>query len=97
MQTISPIDSALENQSLLRRRGALALIGQTKLPTMLALQVPVWFALLMAAFFIALPTPKLNPLPVVAGMLGCAILWGSVLVVRLNRRLDAVVQLITSE
>jgi hypothetical protein len=96
-QAMESIDNMLGNQATLRRQDALMEIAKAKLPAMLALQIPVWFALLMAALILSLPTPKPNPLPYVAGMLGFAIVWVGVLVARVNRRLDAVVKLVTQD
>jgi hypothetical protein len=44
---------------------------------------------------LSLPAAKPNPLPYVAVVLGFSILWTMVIVARLNRRIEAVVQLIT--
>ena len=95
METTLPTDSVLAQQTLLRRQNALALLAKTGLPSMVAVQLPVCFALFLVLLILLIPAPKPSPVPYVAGMLGFAIAWAVAMIVRVNRRLDAIVQLIT--
>jgi hypothetical protein len=94
MEAISADDGLLAQQAMLRREKALAAIAKTRLPSIIAVQIPVWFAFLMIALILSLPVPKPNPLPYVVAMLGFCIAWTMVIIVRLSRRLEAVVQFI---
>jgi hypothetical protein len=95
METTLPTDSVLAQQTLMRRQNALALLAKTRFPSTVAVQLPVWLALCMVLLILLLPAPKPNPVPYIAGMLGFAIAWAMAMIVRVNRRLDAIVQLIT--
>ena len=94
MEAMSGDDDLPAQQAMLRRKNALAAIAKTRLPSMVAVQIPLWFAFLMIALILSLPVSKPNPLPYVVGMLGLSIAWTMAIVVRVGRRLDAVVQLI---
>ena len=65
MEAISTVDDVFEQQVLLRREKALAATVHGRLPTSVALQIPIWCAFL--------PAPKPNPLPHVAAAMAFSI------------------------
>ena len=85
------------DQALSQRRGrALAAIARYRTPTGAAV-IPVWFALLVALLIASVPNSRPNPIPYVVGMIAFAVLWVTVGMIRNNRRLEAIVQLITQD
>ena len=94
MEARTKIDLALDHQRSQRRESALAAIARYRTPTGTAI-IPVWFALLMALLIACVPSSRANPIPYVVAMLAFAVVWVTVTIVRNNRRLDAIVQLIS--
>jgi hypothetical protein len=94
MEARTKIDLALDHQLSERRESALAAIARYRTPTGTAI-IPVWFALLMALLIACVPTSRANPIPYVVAMLAFAVVWVTVTMIRNNRRLDAIVQLIS--
>jgi hypothetical protein len=94
MEAPTKIDLALDHQLAQRRESALAAIARYRTPTGAAV-IPVWFALFVALLIAFVPNSKPNPIPYVVAMLSFAVVWVTVSVVRNNRRLEAIVQLIT--
>jgi hypothetical protein len=90
------IDLALDHQLSQRRESALAAIARYRTPTGAAV-VPVWFALFVALLIALVPNSRPNPIPYVVAMLAFAVVWVSVIIIRNNRRLEAIVQLITQD
>ena len=88
------MDLALDHQLAQRRESALAAIARYRTPTGTAI-VPVWFALFVALLIAFVPNSRPNPIPYVVAMLSFAVVWVTVMAVRNNRRLEAIVQLIT--
>jgi hypothetical protein len=93
MEARTKIDLALDHQLSQRRERALAAIARYRTPTGAAV-IPVWFALFAALLIAFVPNSRPNPIPYVVAMLSFAVVWVTVSVVRNNRRLDAIVQLI---
>lgn len=96
MQAPTKIDLALDQQLAQRRESALAAIARYRTPTGAAM-IPVLFALFAALLFVFVPISRPNPIPYVVAMLSFAVVWVTVSVVRNNRRLEAIVQLITQD
>jgi len=94
MEARTKMDLALENQLSQRRETALAAIARYRTPTGTAI-VPVWFALLMALLIACVPSSRANPIPYVVAILAFAVVWITVTMIRNNRRLDAIVRLIS--
>jgi hypothetical protein len=94
MEARTEIDSALDHQPAQRRESALAAIEKYRTPTGAAV-FPAWFALFVALLIAFVPNSRPNPIPYVVAMLSFAVVWLTVSVVRSNRRLEAIVQLIT--
>jgi O-antigen ligase len=90
------IDLALDHQLLQRRERALAAIARYRTPTGAAV-VPVWFALFVALLIALVPNSRPNPIPYVVAMLAFAVVWVTVGIIRNNRRLEAIVQLISQD
>jgi hypothetical protein len=96
MEAHTKIDSALHHQLSQRRKSALAAIARYRTPTGAAV-IPVWFALFVALLIALVPNSRPNPIPYVVAMLAFAVVWVTVSMVRNNRRLEAIVQLITQD
>ena len=94
MEARTKIDLALDHQLTQRRERALAAIARYRTPTGAAV-IPVWFALFVALLIAFVPDSRPNPIPYIVAMLSFAVVWVTVSVVRNNRRLDAIVQLIS--
>jgi hypothetical protein len=94
MEAPAKIDLALDHQLAQRRKSALAAIARYRTPNGAAV-IPVWFALFVALLNAFVPNSRPNPIPYVVAILSFAVVWVTVSVVRSNRRLEAVVQLIT--
>jgi hypothetical protein len=94
MQMDTPVDAALRQNTLDSRAKALDTLERTSRPSILALLVPVWLALAFAILVAFLPSPK--P-PFVAGMLAMAIALIAVSMIRAQRRLDALVNLVVQD
>jgi hypothetical protein len=94
MEARTKIDLALDHQRAQRRERALAAIARYRTPTGAAV-IPVWFALFVALLIAFVPDSRPNPIPYIVAMLSFAVVWVTVSVVRNNRRLDAIVQLIS--
>jgi hypothetical protein len=90
------IDLALDQQLSQRREGALDAIARYRTPTGAAV-IPAWFALFVALLIALVPNSRPNPIPYVVAMLAFAVVWVSVIMIRNNRRLEAIVQLITRD
>jgi hypothetical protein len=96
MEARTEIDLALDHQRSQRRESALAAIARYRTPTGAAV-IPVWFALCLALLIAFVPLSRPNPIPYVVAMLAFAVAWVTVGVVRNNRRLEAIVQLILQD
>lgn len=96
MEGRTEIDLALDQQLSLRRERALAAIAKYRTPTGAAI-IPVWFALFVALLIAFVPNSRPNPIPYVVAMLAFAVVWVTVSIIRNNRRLEAIVQLITQD
>ena len=96
MEARTEIDLVLEQQLSQRRERALAAIAGYRTPTSAAV-VPVWFALFVAMLIASVPNSRPNPIPYIVAMLAFAVVWITVGVIRNNRRLEAIVQLITQD
>jgi VIT1/CCC1 family predicted Fe2+/Mn2+ transporter len=94
MEARTKIDMALDHQLSQSRESALAAIARYRTPTGAAV-IPIWFALLMALLIACVPSSRANPIPYVVAMLAFAIVWVTVTIIRNNRRLEAIVKLIT--
>ena len=94
MEARKEMDLALDYQLAQRRESALAAIARYRTPTGAAI-IPVWFALFVALLIAFVPNSRPNPIPYVVAMLSFAVVWVTVMAVRNNRRLEAIVQLIT--
>jgi L-asparagine transporter-like permease len=94
MEARTKIDLALDHQRSQRRESALAAIAKYRTPTGAAV-IPACFALLAALLIACVPSPRPDPIPVVVAMLAFAVVWVTVTMIRNNRRLDAIVQLIS--
>jgi hypothetical protein len=94
MEARTKMDLALGQQISQRQESALAAIARYRTPTGAAI-VPVWFALLMALLIACVPGSRANPTPYIVAMLAFAVVWVTVAMIRDNRRLDAIVQLIS--
>ena len=94
METLTKIGLTLDSQQTQRRESALAAIARYRTPTGAAV-VPVWFALMVALLIAFVPNSRPNPIPYIVAMLAFAVVWVTVSVIRNNRRLEAIVQLIT--
>ena len=94
MEARTRIDLALDHQRSQRRERALAAIAKYRTPTGAAV-IPAWFALLSALLIANVPSSRANPIPYVVLMLAFAVAWVTVFMIRNNRRLDAIVQLIS--
>lgn len=96
MEARTTIDLALDHQLSQRRESALAAIARYRTPIGAAV-IPAWFALFVALLIACVPNSRPNPLPYVVAMLAFAVAWVTVSIVRSNRRLEAIVQLITQD
>jgi hypothetical protein len=96
MEASTKIDVALDHQASQRRESTLAAIAKYRTPLAAAV-VPVWFGLLMALLVVFVPSSTVNPLPYIVAMLAFAVVWVTVTMIRNNRRLEAIVQLITQD
>ena len=94
MEARTNMDLALDHQLSQKREKALAAIARYRTPTGAAV-IPAWFALLVALLIACVPSSIANPIPYVVAMLAFAVVWVTVTMIRNNRRLDAIVQLIT--
>jgi hypothetical protein len=94
MEARTKMDLALDQQLSQRRENALAAIASYRTPTGAAV-IPAWFALLMALLIACVPGSRANPIPYVVAMLAFAVVWVTVIMIRNNRRLDAIAQLIS--
>jgi hypothetical protein len=94
MEARTEIDSALDHQPAQRRESALAAIEKYRTPTGAAV-FPAWFALFVALLIAFVPNSRPNPIPYVVAMLAFAIAWVTVTMIRNNRRLEAIVKLIS--
>src|SRR3984957_18572660 len=94
MEASTKIDLALDQQLSQTRESALAAIARYRTPIGAAI-IPVWFALLMALLIACVPSSRANPIPYVVAMLAFAIVWVTVTMIRNNRRLEAIVKLIS--
>jgi hypothetical protein len=94
MEARTKIDLALDHQLSQRRESALAAIARYRTPIGTAI-IPVWFALLVALLIACVPRSRVNPIPYVVAMLAFAVAWVTVIMIRNNRRLDAMVKLIS--
>jgi hypothetical protein len=94
MEARKEMDLALDYQLAQRRESALAAIARYRTPTGAAI-VPVWFALFVALLIAFVPNSRPNPIPYVVAMLSFAVVWVTVMAVRNNRRLEAIVKLIS--
>jgi hypothetical protein len=94
MEARTKIDLALDHQRSQRQESALAAIARYRTPAGAAV-IPAWFALLMALLIACVPSSRTNPIPYVVAMLAFAVVWVTVTMIRSNRRLDAIVQLIS--
>jgi len=94
MEARTKIDLALDHQLPQRRESALAAIARYRTPTGAAV-IPIWFALLMALLIACVPSSRANPIPYVVAMLAFAVVWVTVIMIRNNRRLEAIVRLIS--
>ena len=94
MEAHKKMDLALDYQLAQRRESALAAIARYRTPTGAAI-VPVWFALFVALLIAFVPNSRPNPIPYVVAMLSFAVVWVTVMAVRNNRRLEAIVKLIS--
>jgi hypothetical protein len=94
MEARTKIDVALDHQLPQSREIALATIARYRTPIGTAV-VPVWFALLMALLIACVPSSRANSIPYVVAMLAFAIAWVTVTMIRNNRRLEAIVKLIS--
>jgi hypothetical protein len=94
MEARTKIDLALDHQLSQRRKSAIEAIARYRTPTGAAV-IPVWFALFVALLIAFVPNSRPNPIPYVVAMLSFAVVWVTVSVIRNNRRLDAIVQLIS--
>ena len=93
MEARTKIDLALDQLSQ-RRESELAALARYRTPTGAAV-VPVWFALLMALLIACVPSSRANPISYVVAMLAFAVVWVTVIMIRNNRRLEAIVRLIS--
>jgi hypothetical protein len=94
MEARTEIDLALDHQLSQRRESALAAIARYRTPTGAAV-IPAWFALLGALLIACVPSSRANPIPYVVAMLAFAVAWVTVTMIRSNKRLDAIVQLLS--
>jgi hypothetical protein len=94
MEARTKIDLDLDHQLSQRRESALAAIARYRTPTGAAV-IPIWFALLMALLIACVPSSRANPIPYVVAMLAFAVVWVTVIMIRNNRRLEAIVRLIS--
>jgi hypothetical protein len=94
MEARTKMDLALDHQLSQSRETALAAIARYRTPIGTAV-VPVWFALLMALLIACVPSSRANPIPYIVAMLAFAIAWVTVTMIRNNRRLEAIVKLIS--
>ena len=94
MEARTKMDLALDHQLSQRRQSALAAIARYRTPTGAAI-IPVWFALFIALLIACVPSSRVNPIPYIVAMLAFAVVWITVTMIRNNRRLDAIVQLIS--
>jgi hypothetical protein len=94
MEARTKMDLTLDFQLSQRRESALAAIARYRTPTGAAI-IPVWFALLVALLIACVPISRPNPMPYVVAMLVFAVVWVTVSIIRNNRRLDAIVQLLS--
>jgi hypothetical protein len=94
MEARTKIDLVLDHQRSQRRESALAAIAKYRTPIGAAV-IPTWCALLTALLIANVPSSRANPIPYVVLMLAFAVAWITVTVIRNNRRLDAIVQLIS--
>jgi hypothetical protein len=93
MEARTKTDSALDHQLSQRRENALAAIARYRTPTVTAV-LPAWFALLVALLIAWVPGSRPNQIPFVVAMFAFVVVWVTVIVIRNNQRLDAIVQLI---
>jgi len=93
MEARTKMDLALDHQLSQRRERALAALARYRTPTGAAV-IPAWFALLVALLIACVPSSRVNPIPYVVAMLAVAVVWVTVIMIRSNRRLDALVQFI---
>lgn len=94
MEARTKMDLALDHQLSQRRESALAAIARYRTPTGAAI-IPIWFALLAALLIACVPSSRVTPIPYVVAMLAFAVVWVTVTMIRNDRRLDAIVQLIS--
>ncbi len=94
MEARTPIDLTLDHQLSQRRESALAAIARYRTPTGAAV-IPAW--LFVALLIACVPNARPNPIPYVVAMLAFAVAWVTVSIIRNNRRLEAIVQLITQD
>jgi hypothetical protein len=98
MEPNTPLDVELEQRAVIRRAAALELIAKTKPLSVVTGQIPIWFALVVLALVAALSyKTHLNPAPYIAFVLIPAILWISGCLIRMQRRMEALVQLVAPD
>ncbi len=87
----TPLDIELQQRRAGRRAAAVELIAKTKpLSTF-----PIWFALVMLALVAALTLKtRINQVPYLEGLLISTIGWITGCIIRIQRRIEALVQLV---
>lgn len=93
MEAGTDIELDLNHASSRNRERALAGIARYRTPTVAAV-IPVWFGLSVALLISWVPTSRVNATPYVVLMLAISLAWVTAIVIRNNRRIEAVVQLI---
>jgi hypothetical protein len=94
----TPLDVELQQRTAARRAAALELIAKTKPLSVAAVQIPVWFALVVLALLAAASyKTRINPAPYMAVVLIPAIGYITGCIVRMQRRMEALVQLVVQD
>jgi hypothetical protein len=98
MEPNTPLDVELQQRTAARHAAALELIAKTKPLSVVTAQIPVWFALVLLAFLAAASyKTRINPAPYIALVLIPAILSITGCIVRMQRRMEALVQLVLQD
>jgi hypothetical protein len=98
MRQNTPLDVELQQRTAARRAAALNLIAKTKPLSLVAAQIPVWFALVLLALLAAASyKTRVNPAPYIAVVLIPAIGWITGCMIRMQRRMEALVQLVVQD
>ena len=98
MEPDTPIDRELQQRSAARRAAALELLNKTKPLSVITAQIPVWFALALLALIAATSyETRLNPAPYIAVVLIPAIGYLTGCIARMQRRMEALVQLVIQD